>query len=125
MFSDTESNLNRQQMQKIVFVLMLITFFLVGCGNTSSTTVTDAPQVTEPPTTELPATEAPATEPPATESPATEPPATEPIVHNDPLGIGDSAPDFTLLDSNGDMLNLADLLQDNRLVLLVFYHAYT
>lgn len=41
-----------------------------------------------------------------------------------PLGTGDAAPDFTLADSNGNMVHLADQLLDNRLVILVFYHAY-
>jgi hypothetical protein len=35
------------------------------------------------------------------------------------------APDFTLPDSNGNMVRLADELRDNQLVILVFYHAYT
>ena len=37
---------------------------------------------------------------------------------------GDIAPDFTLADSNGNMVHLADELNDNRMVILVFYHAY-
>ena len=42
----------------------------------------------------------------------------------DPLSTGDAAPDFTLPDSDGNMVHLADQLLDNRLVILVFYHSY-
>ena len=42
----------------------------------------------------------------------------------DPLSTGDTAPDFTLPDADGNMVSLADQLFDNRLVILVFYHAY-
>ena len=38
---------------------------------------------------------------------------------------GDIAPDFTLPDSVGNMVSLADELNNNRLVILVFYHAYS
>ena len=38
---------------------------------------------------------------------------------------GDIAPDFTLPDSDGDMVHLEDVLADNQRVILVFYHAYT
>ena len=38
---------------------------------------------------------------------------------------GDIAPDFTLPDSNGNMVHLADKLNDNRMVILVFYVEYT
>ena len=34
------------------------------------------------------------------------------------------APDFTLPDSNGNMVNLADELQQNEQVVLVFYYTY-
>ena len=43
----------------------------------------------------------------------------------DPLGTGDLAPDFTLPDSNGNTVNLADSLLDNRLTILVFYFSHT
>ncbi len=42
-----------------------------------------------------------------------------------PLGEGDAAPDFTLPDSSGTMVRLADELLDSGLVVLVFYHHYT
>jgi cytochrome oxidase Cu insertion factor (SCO1/SenC/PrrC family) len=38
---------------------------------------------------------------------------------------GDIAPDFTLPDGSGNMVHLADELQDHRMVILVYYHAYT
>jgi cytochrome oxidase Cu insertion factor (SCO1/SenC/PrrC family) len=38
---------------------------------------------------------------------------------------GDIAPDFTLPDSNGNIVHLADELDNNRMVILIFYHAYT
>ena len=38
---------------------------------------------------------------------------------------GEMAPDFTLPDSNGIMVNLVDSLNDNQMVVLVFYHEYT
>jgi ABC-type transport system substrate-binding protein len=41
-----------------------------------------------------------------------------------PPRTGDLAPDFTLPDSNGSMVRLADELLYNRQVILVFYHAY-
>lgn len=56
-------------------------------------------------------------------SPPVEEIATEELP-TDSLGTGDAAPDFTLPDSNGNMVRLADQLLDNRLVILVFYHAY-
>ena len=42
----------------------------------------------------------------------------------EPLSTGDAAPNFTLPDADGNMVSLADQLLDNRLVILVFYHAY-
>ena len=48
----------------------------------------------------------------------------KPPFASDSLSTGDVAPDFILPDSNGNMVRLADQLLDNRLVILVFYHAY-
>ena len=100
--------------------LFLVSLFLYGCG---SPAVTEAPAAT--PTAELPnPTEAPAAAPTAEPPVPTEVIATEePAI--DPLGTGDLAPDFTLPDSNGIMVNLADNLLDNRLVILVFYFSHT
>jgi hypothetical protein len=37
----------------------------------------------------------------------------------------DVAPDFTLPDGNGNKVHLADELNNNQMVVLVFYHSYT
>jgi len=37
---------------------------------------------------------------------------------------GDLAPDFTLSDHNGSPVHLADILEDNQAVALVFYTGY-
>jgi cytochrome oxidase Cu insertion factor (SCO1/SenC/PrrC family) len=42
----------------------------------------------------------------------------------DPLQTGDTAPDFTLPDSDGNIVGLSTELLDNRLVVLVFYHSF-
>ena len=36
---------------------------------------------------------------------------------------GDTAPDFTLPDSEGNMVRLSDELKDNRFLVLVFFHS--
>ncbi len=88
MFNDNGSKISPQQLLGLVIAITVIMLFLVGCGNTTSTPVSEEVQTKEPPRT------------------------------------GDVAPDFTLPDSNGDMLNLSDELNDNRTVALVFYYAY-
>jgi cytochrome oxidase Cu insertion factor (SCO1/SenC/PrrC family) len=105
---------------RMVFALTLVSLFLLGCG---SPPVSEAPA--EEPTQEAQSpTEAPAAAPTAEPPTPTEEIATEePAI--DPLGTGDLAPDFTLPDSNGNMVNLADNLLDNRLVILVFYFSHT
>lgn len=40
------------------------------------------------------------------------------------LRVGQRAPDFTLADVNGRPVALAQLLQENRAVLLIFYRGY-
>ena len=90
--------MSREQVLKLGIAGMLTMLFIVACGNSSSTLLSEAP-----PTTSTP----------------------EPPVASDPLGTGDVAPDFTLPDSNGNIVRLADQLLDNRLVILVFYHHYT
>ncbi len=112
MIKDMGSKIERLQLLPLVIVVMLAMLFLVGCGNAASLTATQAPTATftqEPPA----ATEAPQ----ATSTP-------EPPVESVPLTTGDVAPDFTLPDSSGNMLHLADELLDNRVVILVFYHAH-
>ena len=37
---------------------------------------------------------------------------------------GEAAPGFTLPDSNGNIVRLADELRDNRFVVLVFFHSH-
>ncbi len=93
--------MNRQQAQIMGIALTLIMLFLVGCGNTPSTPVLEDSAATSTPKIE--------TEEPAVDGPR----------------VGDVAPDFTLPDSKGDNVRLADNLLDNRLVILVFYHHYT
>ncbi len=41
------------------------------------------------------------------------------------LKVGDTAPDFTLSDAAGNLVHLADVLADHRLVVLVFYFSHT
>lgn len=108
MFNDKLSKMNRQQLLQLVIAVTLIMLFLAGCGSSEAPTATATP---EPPATSTP-------EPPATSTP-------EPVVVNDPLHAGDTAPDFTLPDSNGNMVSLAALLQDNEMVVLVFYYSDT
>jgi len=90
--------MSRQQIQKLGITGMLTLLFLVACGNSGSTPVTETP--------------------PATFTP-------EPLVARDPLSTGDVAPDFTLPDGEGNMVSLTDQLQDNQQVVLVFYSDYT
>ena len=117
---EEELEMSNQRSIKMGSALILIGLFLYGCGNSSVSEAPAAAPTAEPPSpTEAPAA-APTAEPPIpTEEIATEEPAI------DPLGTGDLAPDFTLPDSNGNMVNLADNLLDNRLVILVFYFSHT
>ena len=78
--------------------------------------------------TEEPTAESVATGEPTAESVATGEPTAESVITEEPKTTGprtgEIAPDFTLPDNNGDMVHLADELNDNRMVILVFYHAY-
>jgi hypothetical protein len=68
--------------------------------------------------------EVPTASPTETEEPTpTESVATEKSVAIGPR-TGDSAPDFTLPDSEGNMVNLVEVLQENQSVVLVFYFEY-
>ena len=80
----------------LVFVLSLL---MAACSGTTPT----------PKTEESRSVESVGTEEPKTKGPHT----------------GDIAPDFTLPDSNGNKVHLADKLNDNRMVILVFYVEYT
>ena len=93
--------MGRQQVLKLGIALTLTMLFLVGCGNTPSTPVLEDSAATSTPKIE--------TEEPATDSPR----------------VGDVAPDFTLPDSTGTMVRLADELQENKVVVLVFYFSHT
>ena len=81
---------------KVAALLLLTLPLLAGCGLTTATT------------------EAPT----AIEETATEEPLRE------PLSTGERAPDFTLPDSEGNDVRLADELSENQLVILVFYRAF-
>jgi hypothetical protein len=129
----------------LVFVLSLL---MAACSGTSPTPQSEDTKsvesvVTEEPTAESVATKEPiaesvvAEEPtaesvvaeePTAESVATEEPTAESVVTEEPETTGprtgDIAPDFTLPDSNGNMVRLADELNDNRMVVLVFYASY-
>ena len=88
----------RQLVPKLGIVGLLTILFLVACGNSGSTPVTETP--------------------PATFTP-------EPLVAKDLLSTGDMAPDFTLPDGDGNLVSLTDQLRDNQQVVLVFYSDYT
>ncbi len=108
---------------KIVILLglvLVLPVLMAACSGTTPTAETDEPKpaesvVIEEPTTTDPTdeTELNPVESVVTEVPTTTGPRT-----------GDVAPDFTLPDSNGNMVQLADVLNDKRMVILVFYHAY-
>lgn len=95
----------------LVYVLI---FLLTACSGTTPTPQADEPEpvgsvITEEPT----AMSVPAEE--QTENVAAE----QPRVTGLPLG--EIAPDFTLPTGDGNMVNLAEELQDNEQVVLVFY----
>ena len=117
------SKMKRQHLPQSVLAFTLIMFFLVGCGNAIPTSVSEAPAAT--PTPEPP-TATPTPEPPTrTQTPRPEETAVVGESTTDGPRTGDTAPDFTLPDSNGDMVRLADALQDNQMVVLVFYQVHT
>lgn len=115
--------MNCKHVPKMAIAVTLTMLLLVGCGNTASTPVPEAPPATPTPVPEAPpATSNPVPEaPPATSTPEieTEEPAT------DSPRVGDVAPDFILSDGTGNMVRLADELQENQVVVLVFYHSHT
>jgi hypothetical protein len=99
----------------LVFVLSLL---MAACSGTSPTPQSEDTKSVESVVTEESTAESVATKEPTAESVVTEEPET-----TGPRS-GDIAPDFTLPDSNGNMVRLADELNDNRMVVLVFYASY-
>jgi len=108
----------------LVFVISLM---MVSCIGTSPTAYTEEPKSAERVATEEPTAQSVVTQEPTAESVATEEPTTESVVMEEPeisgLPVGEIAPDFTLPDSNGNMVNLAEELQENEQVGLVFYYS--
>jgi hypothetical protein len=121
MFNKKVSKKSCQKLPQLVFGLALIMLVLVGCGNTAPTDISEAPAgspTPEPPTaTPTPEPPIPTQEPKPEETVAIEEFAT------DGPHTGDVAPDFALPDSNGNIVRLSDELQDNQMVVLVFYKA--
>ncbi len=91
--------MSRHHLPKLGIAGLLTLLFLVACGSSGSTPITETP-------------------------PATFTPKPKRVFFSDPLSTGDVAPDFTLPDSEGNMVNLANQLQDNQYVVLVFYSDY-
>jgi len=119
----------------LVFVLSAL---MVACSGATSSSETESvvsesvavqttppAAVTEEPTpVEVVNTQVPTTSPTDTE----EPTPTASVTTEQSIAIaphaGDIAPDFTLPDSEGNIVNLADELQENQSVILVFYFEY-
>ncbi len=109
-------------MKKSVVILFVLVFglslLMAACSGTTPTPQTEEPEIAENVVTE---------EPPA-ESVVTEESPVESVDTEEPKATGprtvEIAPGFTLPDSNGNMVHLADELNDNRMVILVFYHAH-
>jgi peroxiredoxin len=101
----------------IGFVLVL-SLLLAACSP-----ISPSPQAEQPESAENVVTE----EPTAESVPAEEP--TENVAEEQPkvtgLPIGEIAPDFTLPTGDGNMVNLADTLQENEQVVIVFYFGHS
>jgi hypothetical protein len=113
--------MSRQQLVGLVTGVTLIALFLAGCGTAPAT---PAAALAATPTPE-PATATPAPRPPA---PTDTPKPEEPQIFEGrtaALRTGDTAPDFTLPDKDGNMVHLADELEDNQMVVLVFYEVHS
>lgn len=121
---------------KLVGLMLVIHLMMVACIGTSTTPQAEEPQSaesvatedsipTENVVTEEPTAESVATEEPTTENVATEEPTAESVTMEEPeisgLPVGETAPDFTLSDGDGNMVNLEEELQENEQVVLVFY----
>lgn len=122
----------------LTIVFCLLTVACSGSGNTPDvetesvasdsiemSTVTPTVIKEEPTPTEKVSTQTPTASPAieTVEPTLTERAATEELTPAGPRS-GDIAPDFTLPDGDGSMVNLADELQDHQSVVLVFYLEY-
>jgi len=98
---------------------------MVGCIGTSPTPQTEEPKSVESVAIEEPTAERVVMEEPTEVSVVTVEPTAKSVAteKSETIGprTGDKAPDFTLPDGNGAMLNLAEELQENEQVVLVFY----
>jgi hypothetical protein len=108
---------------KVQKVFWIGLFFLVSLMIAACSGTTPIPQAEEPISAASVVTEEPTAESVITEEPTVESVITEEPENSGPR-TGDIAPDFTLPNSNGNMVHLADELNDYRIVVLVFYNAY-
>jgi peroxiredoxin Q/BCP len=98
-------------------LLFVLSILMAACSGATPTPQSEEPNSTESVVTEEPTVEIVAAEEPATESVAME----EPEISG--LPVGEIAPDFTLSDGDGNMVNLVEELQENEQVVLVFYYS--
>jgi hypothetical protein len=128
------------KVQKVFWIglFFLVSLMIAACSGTTPIPQAEEPisaasVVTEELTVESVVTEKPnldrvAIKEPTAESVITEEPTAESVITEEPENsgprTGDIAPDFTLPNSNGNMVHLADELNDYRIVVLVFYNAY-
>jgi peroxiredoxin len=120
-----------KQMVFWIGLMFVCSFLLAACSGTTPTSQVNEPiSAASDATEELEPTETVVTEEPEpTESVDTEEPkptkkAPEEEPESTSLLTGDTAPDFTLPDSNGNEVSLADSLKENEQVVLVFYFGY-
>ena len=128
------------KVQKVFWIglFFLVSLMIAACSGTTPIPQAEEPisaasVVTEKPNLDRvaikePTAESVITEEPTAESVITEEPTVESVITEEPENsgprTGDIAPDFTLPNSNGNMVHLADELNDYRIVVLVFYNAY-
>ena len=86
---------------------VVLSLLMAACGGTTPTPQSEGSKTAESVVTEQPA---------ATEE------ETVPTDSVTPNSTAEIAADFTLPDSNGNMVNLVDELQENEQVVLVFYY---
>lgn len=96
----------KKEIAKWFYLVLVMMLLLSACSGAPTSTPTEEDQSVEVESTEQPAV-------------VKEPEPTEPGPRRSPLKI---APDFSLPDGNGDMVNLAEQLQENNQVVLVFYY---